>query len=90
MSWLKDVVEQTFNALISEFGPVFLLLLLGIIFLFKKYDDAHKGIVVQKDAEIERLVKERNWYQNLILKDRISTDVKEEKKTPNREGGNKV
>lgn len=73
MEALLDIYRKTLDLLLTKYGPVFVLLVLAIGFLFSRYERAHKKIVQAKDQEIERLVKERNWYQEQMLKKRLSS-----------------
>lgn len=71
--WLADQLEQLIEAFLSEYGPIFLVLLIGIIVLFLKYDKSKNQLIQAKDAEIERLVEERNRYQSMLLGQRLCT-----------------
>ena len=71
--WLAGPIEQIVDAFLSEYGPVFAVLVGGIIFLFIKYDRSKTQLIQAKDAEIERLVNERNKYQDMFLGTRLSS-----------------
>lgn len=71
--WLTKPFETLFNALLSEYGPLLVLLVVGIIVMFRLYDKSRSQLIEAKDAEIERLVAERNMYQNMVLGQRMST-----------------
>ena len=70
---IEDILKKTLDALFTEYGPIFILLILVIIYLFRRYEKSHKDIVKQKDAEIERLVDERNWLQDQLIPNRKSS-----------------
>jgi hypothetical protein len=57
--WLVKPFETLFNALLSEYGPLFVLLAMGIIGIFSMYNKSMNRIIKAKDEEIERLVAER-------------------------------
>lgn len=63
--WMVESLKQ-YPALV--FGLVVFWL------AFKHIQTQHKEHLASKDKEIERLVKERDKLQNLVLKTRLSTD----------------
>lgn len=64
-NWVVESLRQ-YPALV--FGLVIFWL------AFKHIQAQHKEHLASKDKEIERLVKERDKLQNIVLKNRLSTD----------------
>src|SRR4051794_24312118 len=81
LGWLRSLIDKLFEAFLSQYGPTFAFLLLVIVFFVWRYEAAHRKIVERQDAEIKRLVDERNWYQSQIMRSRVSsTSADDEKK----------
>ena len=60
---------------------VIALVLIGICFLFYKLIwKVWNTAILSKDQEIERLVKERDKYQNLVFERLLSSDPKDKEK----------
>ena len=86
------MVRELFEAVLSKYGPGFVVLVLVIIYLFRIYERAHRRLINQLQAEIERLVQERNWYQDTYIERRL-TSMKNEapgktERRPTSEGDN--
>jgi F0F1-type ATP synthase membrane subunit b/b' len=65
----------------KEYGPVVGIEVILIVFLIRFVWHMFQTVIKSKDAEIERLVKERDKLQDIILEKRLSTKKhnKEEK-----------
>lgn len=62
--WLVPILKEM---------PTLLVVLLVVWYGFKRVMEEHEMHLKSKDAEIERLVKEKNELQELVLKQRLST-----------------
>jgi len=71
---LKDIVVEALRAALQEYGPGTVLLLLFTAFLLWLLNRSWEKRIKDKDEEIKRLVTERGYLQDIILKKRLSTD----------------
>lgn len=71
-SAIREIGQALFDAFLSQYGPAFTLLVVVIIVLFILYERSHRALARRQQAEIERLVEERNWYQALVT-ERLSS-----------------
>jgi hypothetical protein len=64
---------QILEKLLTD-SPILALVAIGIYYFFKYMRDQHLSHLKSKDKEIERLVKERDRLQGLILEQRLTTE----------------
>jgi hypothetical protein len=70
-SWIDKAIKEA----ATQFPT--LVICLGIVyFAYSVLSKAHKSHLESKDKEIERLVREKNSLQELVLKNRLSTKSK--------------
>ena len=68
------VLPDWFIDLLKRETPTVAIVFVLLICLGCYIQRQHKSHLRSKDCEIERLVKEKNKLQNLLLKNRLSTD----------------
>jgi hypothetical protein len=56
-----------------KYGPFAALLIIGVIFYEKRFTQLWRERLADKDKEIERLVKERDRLQDIVLTRRLSS-----------------
>jgi hypothetical protein len=64
-SWVTESLKQS---------PALVFGLVVFVLAFRHIQKVHEQHLASKNAEIDRLVKERDKLQNLILKNRLSTE----------------
>ena len=66
---LKDLIVDVWQ----KYGPFSALLILFFIYYDRRIRGLYERIIRGKDAEIDRVVNERNRLQEIILQHRLST-----------------
>jgi hypothetical protein len=71
MNWatIKPIIDQ----ILESSGPWAALFVIGVIWHVRYVEKQAKSRLADKDGEIERLVKERNQLQEIVLKRRRSS-----------------
>lgn len=77
---LGEFFRSAISAALTQYGPGTVLLVLGIIALFILHERLWYNRLEDKNKEIERVAKERNRYQDMILGQRLSS------RTPKKDG----
>lgn len=70
---MPDFITNVFWRLWEQYGPVPALLFVGVVYHEVRMWRLYRTVFDAKDAEIKRLVGERNRFQEAVLKNRIST-----------------
>lgn len=82
-----EFVTTWFNAAYKEWGllvpSLFILIVLMTIWHLKYVERNAERRINAKQEEIERLVSERNWLQERLFPDRLSSAKTDEKETIN-------
>ncbi|MGC1398009.1 hypothetical protein [Candidatus Binatus sp.] len=65
-----DDVKPIINQLLQSSGPWAALFVIVVLWHLRYVEKQAQGRLADKDGEIERLVKERNQLQEIILKKR--------------------
>ncbi|MFH0771055.1 MAG: hypothetical protein V1933_00310 [Candidatus Omnitrophota bacterium] len=72
LTLLKDIISDIWQ----KYGPFAALSILGIIWYDYSIKSLYSKIIKAKDDEIERLVEERNKLQDVIIKKRLTSEMK--------------
>lgn len=70
---LLDLFLQVVTDIWNKYGPFAALLILLIVAFEYRMTQLWRERLADKDREIERLVKERNKLQDVVLKNRLSS-----------------
>lgn len=68
-----------FNHVYDKGGPLVILFLFVAFVFYKLVWKVWSSAMESKDKEIERLIEERNFYQQKVFPDRLTTNVKSQK-----------
>jgi hypothetical protein len=71
---LRDALASALRAAQDQYGPLVALLILAVIILEWRVHRLQQQRLKDKDEEIKRVVAERDKLQDIILKNRQSTD----------------
>jgi hypothetical protein len=70
---LGELIGRAFEAVLSEYGAFGALFLLLVAYLHWSRDRLWEARLKDKDQEIERLVEERNSFQDIVLRKRLTS-----------------
>ncbi len=83
----SEFLRKVAEAIWQEYGPLAALLLLFWLFHLYMFHRMYERRLKEKDAEIERLVQNRNKLQDALLADRLSSDSRYQEELPLKNGG---
>jgi hypothetical protein len=69
----EELFREAFRAILTEYGGFAAFMVLMIAYLEWSRDRLWQGRLADKDKEIDRLAKERNELQDIILRKRITS-----------------
>lgn len=72
--YLWEPFKTAISAALGEYGPAVVLLVLAVMFLEWRLYRSYDARLKDKDAEIKRVTAERDRLQDIILKNRRSTE----------------
>lgn len=70
---LPDLATEIIRDVWHKYGPFAALLIIGVVVYEWRFSQLWTARLADKDKEIDRLVKERDRLQDVILKKRLSS-----------------